>query len=150
MGTVPTFADEDERLQWSESVWEARYIDKLQPYMGGLVIFCGFVENSAYIEVGINRNTLGKVNNSVTEEIYQIIDEHYEENGVNDIPVVFTWSEPFVLSVATLDETPKWMEDNITNLSTEERVDATKRNETPGFTSIMLVLCLLILVKMRS
>lgn len=149
-GTVPIFADEDERLQWSEAVWEARYINKLQPYIGEPVIIYGFVEKGAYIEVGINKNILEKVNGSVIEEIYQIIDEHYEENGINEIPVVFAWSEPFILSAAILDETPKWMENTIINLSIEERVDVTNRNETPGFTSSMLVLCLLILIRFRK
>jgi hypothetical protein len=151
-GTVPIFANEDERIEWSDDVFKARHIEELEPYFAsfdGPLILYGFKMYSGYIEVGVNKDTPEKVNESSISEVYNIIDEHYEEEGIRDIPVVFIWTGPIVTGSAVIDETPKWMEEYIANLSNEEEVSDNKTIKTPGFTTTMLILCLLLVVKAR-
>lgn len=136
-GTVPTFANRDEWRQWTEKVFEARSIMELESYNpshDGPVLSFGFKRYSGYIEVGLNRDTPEKVNDSSINEIYRIIDEHYKEAGISDIPVVFVWDTSVVIDEA---EAP---------LSSEDEPAQT----TPGFTFITLILCLLVLAKVRG
>jgi hypothetical protein len=135
-GTVPIFANEDEWLQWTEEVLEARSIMGLESYNpshDGPVLSFGFKRYSGYIEVGVNRDTPEKVNDSSINEIYQMINEHYKEAGISDIPVVFVWDTPVVIDVAEVPLSSK--DDSV--------------QTTPGFTFSTLILCLLILAKVR-
>ena len=118
-GSVPTFANENEWMEWSYIVFEARHIDELNNYISnGPLVSYGFNRYKGYIEVGVNKATPEKVNDSLINEIYQIIEEHYDNEGVSDVPVVFMWSGPVI-------------------------------EDTPGFTSLMLILCLLALARLR-
>lgn len=119
-GSVPTFANEDEWMEWSVIVFEARHIDELSNYISnGPLVSYGFNRYKGYIEVGVDKDTSEKVNDHFIDEIYQIIADHYEKEGIHDVPVVFMWSEPFI-------------------------------EETPGFTPLILFMSLLILVMMKK
>ena len=121
-GTVPTFESENEWDNWSNAVFEERQIDELDQYyasQGGILLSYGFNMYSGYIEIEVNKNTPEKVNDSSIDEIYQIIEEHYQNEGISNIPVVFMWGEPMI-------------------------------EDSPGFTSFILVLCISILVKIRK
>jgi hypothetical protein len=121
-GTVPIFENESEWANWSNEVFEARHIDKLDDYyvsLGGPLVSYGFKRYSGYIEVGVNKNTPEIVNDSSINEIYHIIAEHYEKEGISDIPVVFIWHRP-------------------------------PTKDTPGFTSIILILCMIMLIMIRK
>ena len=116
-GTVPLFENEEEWSNWSDAVFEARQIDELDQYYthnGGPILSYGFNRYKGYIRIGVDKNAPEKVTDSSINEIYQIVKEHFEEEGVSDIPVVFMWFEP-------------------------------PTEDSPGFTSIMLILCLLII-----
>ena len=45
-----------------------------------------------YIFVAFDPNTLENVNDSIIDEIYLIIEDHCEQEGVSEVPVVFEWS----------------------------------------------------------
>jgi hypothetical protein len=47
--------------------------------------------------VGMDMDSLEKVNKSVTDEIYRVIDSHFEQAGITDVPVVFRWEGRVVL-----------------------------------------------------
>jgi len=114
-GSVPAFANEDEWTEWSIIVFEARNIDELNDYLSNSSLE-SYVFNSyaCYIQVDVNRTTSEKINDPLIDEVYQIIADHYEKEGISDVPVVFMWYEPVI-------------------------------GDTPGFTSAMLILCLLLL-----
>jgi hypothetical protein len=155
MGHVPVFADEDEWLEWSEKVHKARHVFELESHFAsqdGPLLSFGFKKYSGYIEVGVNKETPDKVNDSSLNEIYMIIEEHFEEAGISDIPVVFVWDLPAQTDEALLEEIPpteedssQTMEESIENETTENEKDSTQT--TSGFTSIMLILCLLIITR---
>lgn len=154
MGEVPIFADENEWLEWSEKVHEYRNVYELEPYFasqGGPLLSLGFKKYSGYIEVGVNKETPDKVNDSSLNKIYQIIQEHFKE-AENSIPVVFVWEFPAQTEEALLEEIPpteeessQSIEESIDNESAENEEESSQT--TPGFTSIMLILCLLILCR---
>ena len=155
MGHVPVFADENEWLEWSEKVHEARHVG-LEPYNpphGGPLISYGFKKYSGYIEVGVNKETPDKVNDSSLNEIYQTIAEHFEEAGISDIPVVFVWDLPAQTEEALLEEIPPTEEESSSSMDTLENKNAQDEEDstqtTPSFTSVMLVMCLLVLAKVK-
>jgi hypothetical protein len=152
MGNVPVFADETEWLEWSEKVHEGRFLDleSYTPANGGPLLSYGFKKYSGYIEVGVNKGTPDKVNDTSLNEIYQTIDEHFGDEGISNISVVFVWEFPAQTDEAFLEEippteeeSPQTMEESIENESAEDGEETSQT--TPGFTSIMLILCLLII-----
>ncbi|TQD24961.1 hypothetical protein [Methanolobus vulcani] len=155
MGTVPEFADEGEWLEWSEKIHEARLIFELQSYNpsnGGPLLSFGFKKYSGYIEVGVNKETPDIVNDSSLNEIYQTIDEHFEDAGISDIPVVFVWELPAQTDEALEEEPPSMEKDTSQTVENPTENETTDDNQeasqtTPGFTSIMLILCLLIVTR---
>ncbi|MBP1909739.1 hypothetical protein [Methanolobus bombayensis] len=177
MGSVPVFANEAEWLEWSEKVHEARHIKELEQYFSsGPVISCGFKKYSGYIEVGVNIDSPEQVNDSILSEIYQIIEDHFEEEGISNIPVVFVWTEMPHTDEAIDTEEPDAYEGNINVLDDDGNVITYTRDQayfdeegnlviidnnnsqngdvssqsSPGFTSVMLVMCILILARFRK
>nr|WP_321496346.1 hypothetical protein [uncultured Methanolobus sp.] len=183
MGSVPLFANEAEWLEWSEKVHEARHIKELEQYFSsGPVISYGFKKYSGYIEVGVNIDSPEQVNDSILSEIYHIIENHYEEEGITDIPVMFVWTEmpqndeavvtdltpdPYV---KMLDENGNYIDVSIDDVYMDENgnfilkdstgKDTTESNEmedntsstrnAPGFTLIMLILCMMVLMSIKK
>ncbi|WP_305064027.1 hypothetical protein [Methanococcoides sp.] len=121
-GKMPTIIDNKEKLEWTDKLVQCsinnKEMDKYYSASGGPVLSFGTSING-YLEVGCNSATPEQINESVINEIYQVIDEQCEKEGVADVPVVFIWTE----------------------MATEE---------TPGFASIMLILSMLLLVKIRK
>lgn len=157
-GTMPVITDESEKRQWTDLLTQcARSNDKIDNYFvssGEPVVSFG-TSIDGYLEVGINSASSGNINDSVIDEIYQTIDEAAQEEGVSEVPVVFIWSGRPQTDEAVYDPAIEGSGfDNNESLEipdnkTDEKEDESSQT-TPGFTSIMLVLCLLILVKYRK
>jgi hypothetical protein len=121
LGTMPVITDEGEKREWTDKLVEcsrgAKEIDRYFYEYGGPLLGFGTSING-YLLVYCYSATPEKVNSTVINEIYDVIDAQSKKEGINDVPVVFMWTE----------------------MPTED---------TPGFTSIMLVLSLLLLMVMR-
>ncbi|MDY0388392.1 MAG: hypothetical protein RBT65_14980 [Methanolobus sp.] len=121
-GTIPTITDNKEKLEWADKVTQCTMAlqDEMDKYLydGSPLFSFGGVTIDGYVEVGFNSATPDKVNDTLIDEIYSLIDTQCKKEGINDVPVVFMWAE----------------------MPTEE---------TPGFTSIMLILCILVLTRIR-
>ncbi len=105
------------------------------------------VDINGYLIVGFEPSTPEKVNESVIDEIYKVIDEHFEKEGISDVPVVFVFVR-ITDDLAPADG-PDANESNDTNLSdnNKEKIVGNKTtNQMPGFTSIMVILGLLSLL----
>jgi hypothetical protein len=98
---------------------------------------------NGYLIAGFEPSTPEKVNESVIDEIYKVIDEHFEKEGISDVPVVFVFVR-ITDDLAPADG-PDANESNDTNLSdNKEKIVGNKTtNQMPGFTSIMVILGLL-------
>lgn len=119
-GTIPIIVNNREKLEWTDKLVEfSMNLEKeMNKYFhdGSLLSFGTSIDG--YLEVGCNSATPEKINNTVIDEIYSVIDNQCKKEGINNVPVVFKWTE----------------------MGTEE---------TPGFTSVMLTLCILILISIR-
>jgi hypothetical protein len=181
-GTLPNITADDEKVEWSNSVFMCSQSlsdpsssnTGINPYfaeLGGPVVLFGY-SGEGYIEVGLESESREKVNESVINEIYQVIDEHCEKEGIRDVPVVFMWEHIVEDELLPEDDIPDEDEGMITimgkdgnyitvdkddvyidkdvNFVIKDNETTQKTNETtnqiPGFTSIMLILCLLFLV----
>lgn len=120
-GTMPVITDEGGKREWTDKLVEcSRGTTEIDRYFydsGGPLLSFGTSING-YLEVGCNSATPEKVNSTVIDEIYSMIDAQSKKVGVNDVPVVFVWAE----------------------VPTED---------TPGFTSTMLILSILLLAGIR-
>lgn len=81
------------------------------------------------------------------DEIYLIIENHCEQEGVSEPPVVFEWGEMPIEceELLPVNDVPDVNEANdVSLLGNEEGIASNKTtNQMPGFTSIMVVLGLL-------
>jgi hypothetical protein len=157
-GTMPVITDASEKVEWEETAGDCihSFRDELDPYMlenGGPLVGYGY-DYRGYIFVEFDKKSPEKVNKSIIDEIYLIIDDHCEQEGVSAPPVVFEWGEVPIEDEELLpeDEIPDVDESDGANLAgNEEEIAGNETaNQTSGFTSIMLVLCLLFLVKTRK
>ncbi|WP_340820518.1 hypothetical protein [Methanolobus sp. WCC4] len=121
-GIVPVIEGTSEKIVWTDKLTKvthnAKEVDKYFSESGGPIFGFGTSING-YITVDFNVYEPEKINNSLIDEIYLIIDEKAEEEGISDVPVVFAWSEGCI-------------------------------EESPGFSSILLVLSLLFIVRIRK
>lgn len=154
-GTMPVITDADEKVEWTELLVKCSQplsrpnsIAGINPYFtefGGPVNSFGTNING-YLIVGFEASTPEKVNESVIDEIYQVIDERCEQEGISDVPVVFIFvhitEDEGVVDGSDADEASD------ANLSdTKEKIAGNETtNQTPGFTSIMVILGLLSLL----
>jgi hypothetical protein len=146
-GTMPVITDATEKRNWLDLLTHcARGNKEITNYFrssgGPLLSFGIYIDG--YLKVGLNSETPEKVNDSVIDEIYRTIDEAAQEEGVNNVPVVFLWSEPGHEDDAIYSPSGEKLE----NESTQDEDKSTQT--TPGFTSIMFVLCILILAIFRK
>ncbi|WP_305064032.1 hypothetical protein [Methanococcoides sp.] len=126
-GTMPVIKQESEKRRWTDLLGNSkgRELDPFFAEFGGPVIGYG-VSINGYLSVGLDSENPEKVNESVIDEIYQTIDSHFEqEAGINEVPVVFEWEERPV----------------------EDELEYTS---SPGFTSIMLIIGLLLSARSRK
>jgi hypothetical protein len=154
-GTMPEIHQEEEKWKWinslvngSQSLSPPGSTAELNPYFavsGGPVNSFG-ADINGYLIVGFEPSAQEKVNESLIDKIYQVIDEHFEQEGISDVPVVFTFIN------ITDDSAPangsEVNESNDANLSyNKEKIDGNETpNQMPGFTSIMVILGLLSLL----
>ncbi|MDQ1253255.1 MAG: hypothetical protein QG646_2405 [Euryarchaeota archaeon] len=152
-GTMPEIHHEEEKREWINSLIEysrsSSFPTELNPYLassGGPVNMFG-ADINGYLIVGFNSSTPEKVNESVIDEIYQVIDKHFETKGISNVPVVFAFVNTTLTDSAPADR-PDVNKNNDTNLSAnkEKIVGNETNNQISGFTSIMFVLGLLSLL----
>src|SRR5690606_34639279 len=87
---------------------------------------------NGYLIVGLEASTPEKVNESVIDEIYQVIDEHCEQEGISDVPVVFIFVH------ITEDEGVIDGPDADKEITDEDGNETT--NQARAFTSTMVIL----------
>ena len=178
-GTMPVISDANEKVEWEETAGKCihSFRDELRPYMipsGGPLTGYGY-NYRGYIFVAFDPKYLENVNDSIIDEIYLIIEDHCEQEGVSEVPVVFEWREVLIDDLAAADGPDADEEITITdkdgnyidvdkdktyigkdgNLAIIDNETTQKTNETttqtPGFTSIMVILGLLLfLIVKRS
>nr|WP_321497308.1 hypothetical protein [uncultured Methanolobus sp.] len=174
-GTMPVITDESEKRDWIDSLTQcARRNKEITNYFkssgGPLLSFGIYIDG--YLEVGLNIDTPEKVNDSVIDEIYQTIDEAAKEEGVNEVPAVFMWEHEEELDIEIADSTSDsglitikdengnyidvdkddvYIDENgkyvLKDNSTTDNSSESNTQTTPGFTSIVLIFCLLILCR---
>jgi hypothetical protein len=159
-GTMPVITDASEKVEWtdllvrcSRSLGNPYNTDKgIMPYFvefGGPVNSFG-TDINGYLAVGFEGYSSEKVNESLIDEIYKVIDEQCEQEGISDVPVVFEFIGYIKEGEELLpeDEIPNVSESDDSSLSgnDEEIIGDETTNQMPGFTSIMVVLGLLLLL----
>lgn len=138
-GTMPVITNADEKYEWEKKAEKCihSFRDDLQPYMksnGGPLNGFGY-SSPGYLNVLIDSKSLESVNDSTIDEIYLIINNHCEKEGISKVPVVFRKSS-VNLSEAEISEFP---DENGTDRETTT-------HQIPGFTSITVILGLLSLL----
>ncbi|AKB35023.1 hypothetical protein MSSAC_0433 [Methanosarcina siciliae C2J] len=177
-GTMPVITDANEKVEWEKKAGKCihSFSDELQPYMksnGGPLNGFGYFYDG-YINVFIDEKSLESVNDSVIDEIYSIISDHCEQEGISEVPVVFMKST-ITLDVGEPSESPNEGDEIILDeeepvespdkgeeIVSDEREQAespdedekgtdreTTTHQTPGFTSIMVILGLLLVLFVR-
>ncbi|MDR7667303.1 hypothetical protein RG963_16290 [Methanosarcina sp. Z-7115] len=156
-GTMPEIHQEEEKREWIDLLTNCSRSRSrpagINPYLtafGGPVNSFG-ADIHGYLIVGFEPSTPEKVNESVIDKIYQVIDEHFEQKGISNVPVVFIFVQ-ITDDLAPADGSDA-NENNDNNLSDnkEEIAGNEKINQMPGFTSIMVILGLLLfLIVKRS
>jgi hypothetical protein len=95
-GTMPVITDEGEKREWTDKLVEcsrgAKEIDRYFYESGGPLLSFGTSING-YLKVGCYSATPEKINSTVIDEIYGVIDAQSQKEGINDVPVVFMWME---------------------------------------------------------
>lgn len=160
-GTIPEIHTEEEKREWVDLLAEysrsSSRLKELNPYLtsfGGPVNSFG-ADIHGYLIVGFEEAAQEKVNESMIDEIYQVIDEHFEQKGISDVPVVFTFIR-ITDDLAPADESNVKINKNEPILTKDENLtvinnETTQKtneaiNKTPGFTSILSILGLLLLL----
>ncbi|AKB27130.1 hypothetical protein MSSIT_0411 [Methanosarcina siciliae T4/M] len=194
-GTMPVITDANEKVEWEKKAEKCihSFSDELQPYMksnGGQLNGFGYFYDG-YINVFIDEKSLESVTDSVIDEIYSIISDHCEQEGISEVPVVFMKStitldegepsespnegEEIILDEEEPVESPNEGEEIILDeeepvespdkgeeIVSDEREQAespdedekgtdreTTTHQTPGFTSVMVILGLLLVLFVR-
>jgi effector-binding domain-containing protein len=168
-GTMPVITTEGEKRIWLDqlgrSIRDNRDVDQYFKEHGGPVIGFGLSING-YVFIYFDSNAQEKVNESLINEIYQVIENHSKQKGIDDIPVVFMWGEEEVETLAA--EVPSPVEEfcvidddgNVTTYTADEAYldeegnlvirENETTNQIPGFTLPMLVLSFLLLSKRKK
>jgi len=150
-GTMPVITDADEKVEWEETAGDCihSFRDELDVYMlenGGPLVGYGY-DYRGYIFVEFDKKSPESVNDSIIDEIYLIIETHCEQEGVSEAPVVFEWGEVPIVDEGVVDGSDA-DEASDANLSDnkEKLAGNETTNQTPGFTSVMVILGLLSLL----
>jgi hypothetical protein len=151
---MPVIEQESEKRRWIDSLGHSMD-GEVRPFsaeFGGPVTGYG-VSINGYLFVGMDMDSPEKINESGIDEVYQAIDSHFEqEAGITGVPVVFRWEKRAVLDEAIVEEESTSDEDEnpviVGNETTEQ--DKGANNQLPGFTSILLVVGLVLLAISRK
>ncbi|MCM1986339.1 HEAT repeat domain-containing protein [Methanococcoides seepicolus] len=173
-GKVPTFYTEDERQEWFSNLeiivgTSETEMDKYIRPEGSVYSYgCSY---DGHISVGIVADS--GVNESLMNEIYDIFDQHAQEIGIENVPVLFEYGdieageaideEDIVdrniavinddgnVIIYTEDEAYFDKEGNLVIIGNETTQEENGTNkQTPGFTSIMLIIGLLLSARSRK
>jgi|GEM_PF-1536462 hypothetical protein len=158
-GSLPNITSDDEKVEWGNSVFKCSQSlsnpystnTGISPYFaefGGPVVLFGY-SGEGYIEVGLESDSPEKVNESIIDEIYQVIDVHCEKEGISNVPVVFVWTH--IVETVDKDEAYADKDGNLSIINdetTKKNNESTQMpnhtsNKTPGFTSFIATLGLL-------
>jgi hypothetical protein len=143
-GTMPVITDASEKVEWEETAGDCihSFRSDLRPYMkssGGPLTGYGY-NYRGYIFVGFDPKSIESMNESLIDEIYLIIEDNSEEEGVSEVPVVFEWIEEPIEEEGLAESTGE----------NEEGADGeTTAYQTPGFTSIIGISGFLLLLIIR-
>jgi len=148
-GNMPVIKDANEKKEWINLLTEYSQSRSLptgiKPYLtvsGGPVNGFG-ADINGYIFVSFDPSAPEKVNESIIDKIYKVIDKHFEQKGVSDVPVVFAFV-PITNDSAPADRLDANLSDNKEKIANNE-----KTNKMPGFTSIISILGILIFLIIR-
>lgn len=153
-GKMPVITDADKKVEWEEISGKCIHsfraeLDHYTLEKGGPVVSYGY-DYRGYIFVKFDKKSPENVNESIIDKIYLIIDDHCKQEGVSEAPVVFEWGEVPTVCVGLLsaDEVPYVNESGGVNFSSNEEKIASNEtaNQMPGFTSIMVILGLSLLL----
>ena len=145
-GTMPLITEDSKKIDWTDQLIECTRNNKeILVYFndGPVESFGTYIDG--YMKVGMESATPEKVNDTIIDEIYEVISEQCEKEGINDVPVVFVWDHEEAI---VEEESSPTTVDSFENKSTQDENDSSQ--STPGFTSTILTLCLLVLVKYRK
>jgi hypothetical protein len=154
-GNMPVIKDTNEKKEWINLLTEYSQSRSLptgiRPYLtvsGGPVNGFG-ADINGYILVSFDPSAPEKVNESIIDKIHKVIDKHFEQKGVSDVPVVFAFV-PITNDSAPADRLDA-NNSNDANLSDNKEKIASneKTNKMPGFTSIISILGILIFLIIR-
>jgi hypothetical protein len=92
-GNMPENPTDNDKIEWAKSLTECfsesvPEMKQFHPNSGGFVLSYGYM-GKGYIEVELGLDYVRTVNESTIDDIYQVLDEHCESNGIFDVPVVF-------------------------------------------------------------
>jgi hypothetical protein len=157
-GSMPEIHQEEEKRKWLDLLINDKRslplnsttgIKQYSAEIGGPIISFGTNING-YLILGFEEYTPEKVNESVINEIYQVIDKHFEQEGISKVPVVFVFDHITVDEGAPADG-PDANKSNDTNtLGNKEKIVGNKTtNQISGFTSIMVIIGLLFMLIIR-
>lgn len=146
-GTMPVIEQESEKRRWIDLLGHSTD-GEVHPFFaefGGPVIGYG-VSMNGYRFVAMDMDSPEKVNESIIDEIYQVIDKQFkQEAGITEVPVVFRWAASPVLDEAVVEEEDTYFDDD----ETTQEENGTS-NQTPGFTSILLIVGLALLARNKK
>ncbi|MGB9927296.1 MAG: hypothetical protein ACPK85_02675 [Methanosarcina sp.] len=136
-GTMPVITDDARKKEWTDLLVDCSQplsrpgsTEGINPYFaefGGPVIAFG-TDINGYIIISFEEYTPEKVNESVINEIYQIIDGHFKQNGITDVPVVFEFSH--ITEDLAPDDGLNWDDDMICMINEDGKVISVHKNET--------------------
>jgi hypothetical protein len=148
-GTMPIITDEVKKRAWIDLLVKCtrnnKEIDQYFISSGGPVeSFGSYIDG--YLRVGLDSYTPEKVNESVINEIYKVIREQGEKEGINDVPLVFMWSQgEITLDEAIVETAPAPDEDGNYVLK-----DNSTAKQSPGFTLPVLFMSIFLLMKRKK
>jgi hypothetical protein len=149
-GKIPLLKDKKEMHSWFEKLSSIKYNteEKILPYL----------ENGQLVDYGIGLTTLSvniynglpsEEKTSLTEEIYQIINDEAKNQNVTDVPVTFGESELVHTDEEVMEEGGT-VEENTVELNNSSKSDSksdnkdemNKTNSIPGFELLGSFVCL--------
>lgn len=129
-GTIPDITESGKKREWDGLLYANAPVSKIEPYMtsnGGHVVSFG-TDIYGYLIIEFDQTYQTTVNESTIDEMYELIESHYEKAGINDVPVVFVGGVEIVTDVGDVPS---------------------ETNTIPGFISIILVLGFLLAIGLR-
>ncbi|TQD25181.1 hypothetical protein [Methanolobus vulcani] len=130
-GTIPDITESGKKREWYGLLYANAPVSKIEAYMvsnGGHVVSFG-TDINGYLTVDFDSTYQTTVNESTIDEMYELIEAHYEKAGINDVPVVFVGGVEIILDEG--EEAPS------------------ETNILPDFSSEMLVFMLFMAIGLR-